>query len=135
MPQVCKLPGFPARGRSVIIWLDAHLSPSVARWISGTFVVECASARDLGLRDALDPPIFAAARAAGAVVMTKDADFPSMVERLGPPPRVIWLRCGNTSNAALKDLLIRELPGCIARLENGEAIIELGQAPDSDPDA
>ena len=88
----------------MIIWLDAHLSPSIARWIAESFAVECASASDLGLSDALDPPIFAAARAANATVMTKDADFANMVERLGPPPRVIWLRCGNTSNAALKDV-------------------------------
>ena len=98
-----------------------------------SFAVECASVRDLGLRDALDPPIFAAARAANAPVMTKDADFAKMVERLGPPPRVIWLRCGNTSNAALKDLLIRELSECIVRLTDGDSIVELGQAPDSEP--
>ena len=117
----------------MIIWLDAHLSPSIARWIAETFAVECASVRDLGLRDALDPPIFAAARAAGAAVMTKDADFAKMVERLGPPPRVIWLRCGNTSNAALKHLLIRDLPECIVRLADGDSIVELGQDPDSEP--
>ena len=117
----------------MIILLEAHLSPSITRWISETFTVECASARELGLRDALDPPIFAAARAAGAIVMTKDADFASMVEGLGPPPRVIWLRCGNTSNAALKDLLTRELPDCIARLADGAAIIKLGRDPDSEP--
>jgi predicted nuclease of predicted toxin-antitoxin system len=117
----------------VIIWLDAHLSPSIARWIAETFAGECASARDLGLRDALDPPIFAAARAAGAIVMTKDADFARMVERFGPPPRVIWLRCGNTSNAALKDLLVRELPACLVRLADGDSIVELGQDRDSEP--
>jgi len=117
----------------VIIWVDAHLSPSIARWIAETFAVECISVRDLGLRDALDPPIFAAARAANATVMTKDADFAKMLDRLGPPPRVIWLRCGNTSNAALKDLLIRELPECILRLRDGDSIVELGQAPDSEP--
>ena len=133
MPEIRKPPSVTTRGRSVIIWLDAHLSPSISRWISETFTVECASARELGLRDALDPPIFAAARAAGAIVMTKDADFASRVERLGPPPRVIWLRCGNTSNAALKDLLTRELPHCIARLADGAAIIELGRDPDSEP--
>jgi predicted nuclease of predicted toxin-antitoxin system len=117
----------------VIIWLDAHLSPSIARWISETFAGECASVRDLGLRDALDPPIFAAARTAGASVMTKDADFAKMVERFGPPPRVIWLRCGNTSNAALKDLLVRELPACLVRLADGDSIVELGQDRDSEP--
>jgi hypothetical protein len=37
----------------------------------------------------ISPPIFAAARAANATVMTKDADFAKMVERLGPLPRVI----------------------------------------------
>ena len=132
MPEVCKPAGVSTRGRSVIIWLDAHLSPSIARWIAETFAVECVSARDLGLRDALDPPIFAAARAAGANVMTKDADFAKMVERLGPPPRVIWLRCGNTSNVALKDLLIRELPACIVRLADGDSIVELGRDPDSE---
>lgn len=115
----------------MIIWLDAHLSPSIARWIAETFAVECASARDLGLRDALDPPIFAAARAAGAIVMTKDADFAEMVERRGPPPRVIWLRCGNTSNTALQGLLIRELPAGIVRLADGDSIVELGRDPDS----
>ena len=72
----------------MIIWLDAHLSPSIARWIAENFSVECVPVRDLGLRDALDPPIFAAARAANANVMTKDADFAKMAERLGPPPRV-----------------------------------------------
>jgi predicted nuclease of predicted toxin-antitoxin system len=117
----------------VIIWLDAHLSPSIARWIAENFGGECASVRDLGLRDALDPPIFAAARAAGASVMTKDADFAKMVERFGPPPRVIWLRCGNTSNAALKDLLVRELPACLVRLADGDSIVELGQDRDSEP--
>ena len=116
----------------MIIWLDAHISPSIARWIAETFAVECVSARDLGLRDALDPPIFAATRAAGANVMTKDSDFAKMVERFGPPPRVIWLRSGNTSNVALKDLLIRELPACIVRLADGDSIVELGRDPDSE---
>jgi predicted nuclease of predicted toxin-antitoxin system len=87
------------------------------------------AARDLGLREALDPPIFAAARAAGAVVLTKDADFADMVTRLGPPPQVLWLRCGNTSNAALRVLLARDLPAALARLAAGEPLVELGEEP------
>jgi len=35
--------------------------------------------RDLGLRDATDREIYDAARAAGAVVITKDRDFPSQL--------------------------------------------------------
>ena len=57
--------------------------PSVAAWITATFGVEAHAVRDLGLRDAEDSPIFQAARAFGAVVMTKDRDFIEMLRRLG----------------------------------------------------
>lgn len=112
------------------VWLDAHLPPSLAPWLAATFGVAAAAARDLGLRDALDPPIFAAARAAGAVVMTKDADFAEMVGRLGSPPQVLWLRCGNTSNAALRDLLTRDLPAALVRLAAGDPLVEIGAPED-----
>lgn len=113
------------------VWLDAHLSPSLAPWLAATFGLAAVAVRDLGLREALDPPIFDAARAADAVVMTKDADFPDMVTRLGPPPRVLWLRCGNTSNTALRELLARELPAALARLTAGEPLVELGLEEDA----
>jgi predicted nuclease of predicted toxin-antitoxin system len=37
--------------------------------------------------------------------MTKDSDFVDLVERLGPPPQIIWLTCGNTSNLRLREIL------------------------------
>ena len=101
----------------MILWLDAQLSPSVAAWITATFGIEAHAVRDLGLRDAKDPPIFAAARAAGAVVMTKDSDFVEMLQRLGPPPKVLWVTCGNTSNARLREILGGQLSAALARLE------------------
>ena len=52
----------------MILWLDAQLPPSAAAWITATFGIAAHAVRDLGLRDAKDPPIFQAARAAGAVV-------------------------------------------------------------------
>jgi len=64
------------------------------------------------------------------VVMTKDADFAEMVERLGPPPQVLWLRCGNTSNAALRQLLTKELTTAMTRLDAGEPLVELGANED-----
>ncbi len=73
----------------MIIWLDAQLPPSAAAWITATFGVEARAVRDLGLREAQDSPIFQAARAAAAVVMTKDRDFVEMLQRLGPPPKVL----------------------------------------------
>jgi predicted nuclease of predicted toxin-antitoxin system len=80
-----------------MIWVDAQLSPALAPWIQSELGEPAQSLRELGLRDADDKDIFSAARAANAVVLTKDADFVELLDRLGPPPSVIWLTCGNTS--------------------------------------
>ena len=87
------------------IWVDAQLSPAIAVWITNTLGLEAIALRDLGLRDAEDPEIFEAAKAQKAIVMTKDSDFVDLVERLGPPPQIIWLTCGNTSNLRLREIL------------------------------
>lgn len=87
-----------SRGCGVIIWIDAHLAPALVRWIGETFHIEVHAVRDLGLRHTTDAAIFKAAREAEAVVMSKDEDFRLLVERLGPPPQVLWVTCGNTSN-------------------------------------
>jgi predicted nuclease of predicted toxin-antitoxin system len=63
-----------SRGRRVIIWIEAQLSPALARWIHETFHIETQAVRDLGLRNAKDPVIFKAAREAGVVVMSKDPE-------------------------------------------------------------
>jgi predicted nuclease of predicted toxin-antitoxin system len=83
------------------LWLDEHISPQLAPWITQNFPVEAVAVRDLALGSAGDREIFDAARKAGAVVLTKDADFVALVERFGQPPQVVWLTCGNTSNANL----------------------------------
>ena len=115
----------PPRAGCVIIWVDAQLSPAVARWITETFGLEAHAVRDLGLRNAKDPEIFRAARQEGIVVLSKDSDFVDLVERLGPPPKVLWLTCGNTSNAWLKHVLATELPRALQLLERGERIVEI----------
>lgn len=78
------------------IWVDAHLSPAIATWISTTLEIEAVALRDLGLRDAEDTEIFQVAKAQRAILMTKDSDFVDLVERLGSPPQIIWLTCGNS---------------------------------------
>ncbi len=110
----------------MILWLDAHLSPSLAPWISSEFDgMEAAALRDLGLRDAEDWEIFNAARDAGAVVITKDGDFTGLVERLGPPPRIIWIRCGNTSNARMREILADKLIAVASLIDAGESLVEI----------
>ena len=47
----------------MIVWVDAHLSPRIARWLSSQFVVQAVPVRDLGMREATDQQIFEAALA------------------------------------------------------------------------
>lgn len=110
------------------IWIDAHISPTIATWLSEEFDVEATALRDLGLRDAEDSEILEAARSSGANIMTKDSDFAEMVERLGGPPCVIWLTCGNTSNRRLRQILKATFANAFRLLEGGESIVEISDA-------
>ena len=107
------------------IWLDAQLSPAMAEWISDNFEVTAFSLRDLGLRDATDSDIFFAAKKQDTIVMTKDSDFIKLLEQNGAPPKVIWLTCGNTSNARLKQILFITLKKALDFLESGEQLVEI----------
>lgn len=93
------------------------------------FDVQARAVRDLGLRDADDETIFQAARLARAVVLTKDSDFISLVERFGPPPQLIWITIGNTPNAVLRGVLERHWSLAIDLLAAGEPLVEIGHAP------
>lgn len=112
-----------------MIWVDAHLSPALAHRITAEFQHPTQAVRDLGLRQPKDPEIFAAVRQAGVIIISKDTDFAEMVERLGPPPHVIWLTCGNTSNAALREILKDALPKALELIGQGEQLVEISGGP------
>jgi predicted nuclease of predicted toxin-antitoxin system len=107
------------------IWIDAPLSPAIATWITSTFGIMAVALRDIGLRDAEDPEIFEAAKVQGVIFMTKDSDFVDLVDRLGSPPRIIWLTCGNTSNARLREILSATLPEALMLFQAGENLVEI----------
>ena len=107
------------------IWVDAQMSPAIAAWMSSSFAVNAVAIRELGLRDAGDEEIFEAAKRENAVVMTKDSDFVLLLDRLGAPPQVIWVTCGNTSNARLKEILTDTLPKALELLKAGEGLVEI----------
>jgi len=109
----------------VKIWVDAQLSPLIAQWLSLTYGVEATAVRDLRLRDARDRVIFLAARDAKAVILTKDSDMSDLVTQLGSPPQVLWVTCGNTSNAKLKTILTKAWPVAERLLKAGEQIVEI----------
>jgi len=94
--------------------------------IAANFPVTAQPLRQIGLRDAEDDDIFAAARSAGIIVLTKDGDFVRLLERHGSPPKVLWLTCGNTSDVALQQILATHLSTALDLLKGGEDLVEIG---------
>jgi len=112
----------------LIIWIDAQLSPALAPWITATFGIESHAVREFGLHREKDLPIFQAARDAEAIVMTKDSDFLVLLDRFGPPPQILWVTCGNTSNMRLKEVLTASLPRAIDLLRQSERLVEISDS-------
>jgi predicted nuclease of predicted toxin-antitoxin system len=57
--------------------------------------------------------------------LTKDADFSQLLAQHGPPPKILWLTCGNTSNENVCRILSSALAAALKMLESGEAIVEI----------
>jgi len=53
------------------------------------------------------------------------SDFLRLLEQYGPPPKVIWLTCGNTSNARLKEILNETLEKALELLQGNEQLVEI----------
>ena len=116
-----------AQGFSFPVWVDAQLPPALARWLRDLGESQAVHVEDLGLLRAEDPEIFEKARQAQAIVITKDSDFVQIQERRGPPPRVVWVTCGNRSNPYLRDLMVRSWPRVIELLAAGEILVEINE--------
>jgi len=106
-------------------WLDEQLSPLLAQWISEHFGVNCQSVVNLPVDRENDEDIFLYARQLNAIIVSKVSDFVHLVSRLGQPPQILWVTCGNRSNALIKELLLRAFPQAMALLAEGEPIVEL----------
>jgi len=86
--------------------IDAQLSPSLAAWINRTFKhIHSDSVWSVGLRGKSDRQIYEFAKSNSYTIMSKDSDFLILLEELGSPPNLIWVTCGNTSNAMMREIL------------------------------
>jgi predicted nuclease of predicted toxin-antitoxin system len=107
-------------------WLDAHLDPQLAAWLGSRFRIGAKPLREIDLRDAKDEVLLAAAKRFGEIViLTKDEAFVEMVRRAGPPPQMVWLRCGNLSTPEIQVWLGTLFQGALDRLNAGETVVEL----------
>ncbi|TLU97851.1 DUF5615 family PIN-like protein [Dyadobacter luticola] len=105
-----------------MIILDAQLPPALAPWIFSNFQIICYSAAFLNLSNAEDREIFFHAREKNAIVITKDDDFVTLLNRHGSPPKVIWLTCGNTSKGRLMEILTANLKQSLELLEIADLV-------------
>jgi len=61
----------------------------------------------------------------GFVFVTKDEDFGLRVQATVNGPAVVWLRAGNTSNAALCAWFIPRVPHIVSLLDQGTRLVEI----------
>ena len=104
--------------------LDTQLPAALARWLC-EHKHEAEHVLDINLAQGSDASVWQHAVNVGAVIISKDEDFAEWVRRGRPGPAVIWLRIGNCSNQALKIWLEPLLPITLAKLAEGERLIEV----------
>lgn len=79
------------------ILLDQNISFRVVALLSNTFE-NVKQIKELGLIDASDFEIWNYARKHNYTVITFDSDFIDLANLKGSPPKIIWLRFGNSTN-------------------------------------
>ncbi len=110
----------------MIIWIDAQLPPALCHWFRDAAAIEAHSVRDLGMRETPDHKIFAAARKPGHVILSKDIDFVDLVTRLGAPPQIVRVTCGNVTTVAMVSILEKNWADVARLLAAGEPLVEIG---------
>ena len=95
---------------------DQNLSFKLCPLLSDLFPGS-AQVRLLGLDLAEDRVIWERAKADSFVLVSQDSDFAELAAMFGPPPKVVWLRCGNQPTATIATLL----------RENAESVLAFAQ--------
>ena len=92
---------------------DQNLSPRLVRLLTAEFPGS-QHVRDVGLAT-VRLTVWAYAAAQGFVIVSKDSDFQHRALLLGHPPKVVWVRLGNCSTAAVVTLLTCSTgrPACV----------------------
>ena len=83
---------------------DQNLSHHLVAQLASEFP-DSDHVRNAGLSTASDPEVWAHAASHGFMLVSKDSDFQQRALLHGHPPKVIWVRLGNCSTAAVAALL------------------------------
>lgn len=98
---------------------DQNISFRVVKILDNHFLGS-AQVRQLQLEGAKDKEIWEYAKFNDFVIVTYDADFHDFVSLYGHPPKIIWLRTGNTTTLYIANLLIQKEDQIINFLEDKE---------------
>lgn len=101
------------------ILLDQNISFRVVGLLSNAFK-NVKQVRQVGLTDASDLEIWNYSLNNNCVIVTFDSDFIDLSNLKGFPPKIIWLRFGNSSNLKIANKL----------LSNADEINEFITSPD-----
>jgi predicted nuclease of predicted toxin-antitoxin system len=85
---------------------DQNLSFKLCQTVVDLFP-ESNHVRLLGLSEVGDRVLWDYAKVNGFTIVSQDVDFAEMAALLRAPPKVIWLRAGNQSTAAISTLIRR----------------------------
>ena len=97
---------------------DHNLSHKLVRRLADLFS-DSTQTRLLGYSLSPDEVVWQHARDHGFVIVTLDKDFADLALMRGTPPKVIWLRCGNSTVTAVEQLLRANL-AAIERFERSQ---------------
>ena len=86
---------------------------------------EVKQVRDVGLENKTDTEIWQFAKSNGFAIVTFDADYYDLMTVKGFPPKIIWLRLGNTSTSRIVASLVMRREVIHAFL-NDEQYAEIG---------
>ena len=102
--------------------IDAQLPPALCGWFEERgFHAEHVTEHLGGQRPDADIARYVASNS--LILVTKDDDFALRI----PPQdyQLVWLRCGNITNRALREWLLDRWAELIVRLQEGERLIEV----------
>jgi predicted nuclease of predicted toxin-antitoxin system len=88
----------------VKLLFDQNLSHKLVRRLADLFP-DSVHVREVGLKEAGDPSVWAYAKDHGLIVVSKDSDFHQRSFLYGYPPKVVWVRLGNCSTADVERVL------------------------------
>lgn len=104
--------------------LDQNLSRRLLRELEPRFP-RSVHTQLLGLERASDLEVWAYARDNGFALVSKDADMVELALLRGVPPKIVWLNCGNVSNAVVREKLLANAAAIEAFLGSIDAVLEI----------